>query len=99
MTRYILTSLLAMLLFVNAAAQDGEQKSSKKEIIKTGYNFGPLPVVAFDADRAFKWVRFSISMTLAMARCIPTLASSGISRLRSSLRARSSIPYRTIIDS
>lgn len=54
MTRYILTSLLAMLLFVNAAAQDGEQKSSKKEIIKTGYNFGPLPVVAFDADKGFQ---------------------------------------------
>ena len=25
------------------------------EIIKTGLNFGPLPVVAFDADRGFQY--------------------------------------------
>ena len=27
---------------------------AKKEIIKTGYNFGPLPAVAFDADKGFQ---------------------------------------------
>lgn len=27
----------------------------KKDIIKTGYNFGPLPVVAFDADKGFQY--------------------------------------------
>jgi len=27
--------------------------NEKGEIIKTGTNFGPLPVVAFDADRGF----------------------------------------------
>ena len=26
----------------------------KKEIVKTGYNFGPLPAVAFDADKGFQ---------------------------------------------
>ena len=29
--------------------------AQKKEIIKTGYNFGPLPVVAFDADKGFQY--------------------------------------------
>lgn len=29
--------------------------NEKGEIIKTGYNFGPLPVVAFDADRGFQF--------------------------------------------
>ena len=27
--------------------------NSKKEIVKKGFNFGPLPVVAFDADKGF----------------------------------------------
>ena len=29
--------------------------NEKGEIIKTGLNFGPLPVVAFDADRGFQY--------------------------------------------
>ena len=36
---------------------DSKQDSttpSKKEIVKTGYNFGPLPAVAFDADKGFQ---------------------------------------------
>ena len=28
--------------------------NSKKEIVKKGFNFGPLPVVAFDADKGFQ---------------------------------------------
>lgn len=28
--------------------------SAKQEIVKTGYNFGPLPAVAFDADKGFQ---------------------------------------------
>ena len=46
-------------------ASDKEVKETKKkkevtynekgEIIKTGTNFGPLPVVAFDADRGFQF--------------------------------------------
>lgn len=31
------------------------EKTKKAEIIKTGLNFGPLPVVAFDADRGFQY--------------------------------------------
>ena len=30
------------------------EASKKKEIVKTGYNFGPLPAVAFDADKGFQ---------------------------------------------
>ena len=56
---------IALLLFVgNVWASEGgvlggdaNQDSatpSKKEIVKTGYNFGPLPAVAFDADKGFQ---------------------------------------------
>ncbi|MBQ7811648.1 MAG: BamA/TamA family outer membrane protein [Bacteroidales bacterium] len=45
-----------------AAAEQKESKKKKEvkynekgEIIKTGTNFGPLPVVAFDADRGFQF--------------------------------------------
>ena len=31
-----------------------EQVEEKEEITKTGYNFGPLPAVAFDADKGFQ---------------------------------------------
>ena len=47
--RYIALLLIsALFLNLNAHAQKGE------EIIKTGYNFGPLPAVAFDADKGFQ---------------------------------------------
>lgn len=37
-------------------AQDNESISlSEKEIIKTGWNFGPLPVVGFDSDLGFQY--------------------------------------------
>ena len=48
--RYIFTFLLSILMAVSALAQE----SSKQEIVKTGYNFGPLPAVAFDADKGFQ---------------------------------------------
>ena len=42
----------AAILSVSALfAQDATQK---QEIIKKGYNFGPLPAVAFDADKGFQ---------------------------------------------
>ena len=47
----IITLLLSSLTFSALAQSTGE---SKKEIIKTGYNFGPLPAVAFDADKGFQ---------------------------------------------
>ena len=47
--RHIALLILSALFFcLNAQAQKGE------EIIKTGYNFGPLPAVAFDADKGFQ---------------------------------------------
>ncbi len=53
--RYILLSLFAVF-FANGFAQETEvvSESSKKEIVKTGYNLGPLPAVAFDADKGFQ---------------------------------------------
>ena len=47
--RISITLLLVTLFTVSLFAQ-GE----KKEITKTGYNFGPLPAVAFDADKGFQ---------------------------------------------
>ena len=48
-----------MLLFTafGATAKEKEvqsEKAEKSEIVKTGYNFGPLPAVAFDADKGFQ---------------------------------------------
>ena len=38
----------SMLLCLNAAAQE-------TDIVKTGYNFGPLPAIAYDADKGFQY--------------------------------------------
>ena len=48
MKRHLLI-LFALFLSVSAFSQD------KKEIIKKGWNFGPLPVVGFDADLGFQY--------------------------------------------
>ena len=69
MKKTIITAFTAMLLcipsFSTETTSSDEAKESKKkkevtynekgEIIKTGLNFGPLPVVAFDADRGFQY--------------------------------------------
>ncbi len=60
MKRFIITALAAMMVCSTAfAANDKEKKEVKYnengEIIKTGINLGPLPVVAFDADRGFQF--------------------------------------------
>lgn len=59
--RYIATLVLAICTFLNLFADSGdtlrvkeETHRGKKEIIKKGYNFGPLPAVAFDADKGFQ---------------------------------------------
>ena len=52
--RIFATALLAVLCCNVALAQTDNTESSNKEIIKTGYNFGPLPAVAFDADKGFQ---------------------------------------------
>ena len=53
----IIFSLLSILLLCNIAEaqKKGVTYNEKGEIIKTGLNFGPLPVVAFDADRGFQF--------------------------------------------
>ena len=54
-------SLLAVsMCFVAANAQKDVVVSdtvptTKKEIVKTGFNFGPLPAIAFDADKGFQY--------------------------------------------
>ena len=70
MKRTFITALAAMMLcipsFAETAESSADEKETKKEkknvqynengeIIKTGLNFGPLPVVAFDADRGFQY--------------------------------------------
>ena len=59
--RNLVALLFAALLATNLCAQDAdtqtqvqEEKTSKKDIVKTGLNFGPLPAVAFDADKGFQ---------------------------------------------
>ncbi|MBR0336120.1 MAG: BamA/TamA family outer membrane protein, partial [Alistipes sp.] len=52
-------TLLALLLSFTLSTAQAKQKQTtqseaKQEIIKTGYNFGPLPAVAFDADKGFQ---------------------------------------------
>ena len=43
------------LLFIFALLLSVSAFSQKKEIIKKGWNFGPLPVVGFDADLGFQY--------------------------------------------
>ena len=55
--------MLCIPSFAETTSAEKEVKKEKKnvqynengEIIKTGLNFGPLPVVAFDADRGFQY--------------------------------------------
>ena len=57
--RNIFALLCASLMAVSAFAQQSDDNvvadnTESKEIIKTGLNYGPLPVVAFDADKGFQ---------------------------------------------
>ena len=47
------TVLAAGSLFAQEA-QHTQEVAQKQEIVKTGYNYGPLPAVAFDADKGFQ---------------------------------------------
>jgi hypothetical protein len=52
----LLSAGLAMLIYTGLFAQDADTTSSKKqEKIKTGFNFGGVPVVAYDSDIGFKY--------------------------------------------
>ena len=69
MKRILITAVAAMAFCIPTFAETADNtdenapKKAKKEvkynengeIIKTGLNFGPLPVVAFDADRGFQY--------------------------------------------
>ena len=57
-----------------------KEPASKKEIVKTGYNFGPLPAIAFDADKGFQ---LGALLILEMVLPIPILVSNGILKLLS----------------
>ena len=57
MKKYIVAIMLGLFALTNIQAQENgveQDSASEKEIIKTGYNFGPLPAVAFDADKGFQ---------------------------------------------
>ena len=58
MKKFTLLALLLSFTLSTAQAKQKEEQAdksqSKKEIVKTGYNFGPLPAVAFDADKGFQ---------------------------------------------
>ena len=43
-------SALALMLLLSQAAQ-----AQKSENVKTGINLGPLPAIAFDADKGFQY--------------------------------------------
>lgn len=65
----LLTVLLLIMTVVSASAQQDQKSSkkskksaktevsdttSKKDIVKKGFNYGPLPAIAFDADKGFQ---------------------------------------------
>lgn len=50
-----LTLIALSLVLLPGCALAAKQKNEKGEIIKTGWNFGPLPVVGFDSDLGFQY--------------------------------------------
>ena len=57
MKKHTLTFLSLLLLSTTLFAQKdtiATTETQKKEIVKKGFNLGPLPVVAFDADKGFQ---------------------------------------------
>ena len=58
MKKIFITLLAAAVLCTPAMAEKGKKNvtyNENGEIIKTGINLGPLPVVAYDADRGFQF--------------------------------------------
>ena len=52
----LLSFTLSLLLSLSLFAQDADSTSSKKEEkVKTGFNLGGVPVVAYDSDIGFKY--------------------------------------------
>lgn len=55
MKKFVLVMLaMSIALIVSAQETNTEKVEKSKEITKAGYNFGPLPAVAFDADKGFQ---------------------------------------------
>ncbi len=50
--RFVFTIITLVLTVFSVYAQ--QEQEEKKEIVKKGINLGPLPVVAFDADKGFQ---------------------------------------------
>ena len=50
----IVLALLGVAIFTLQSAVAQEKEHGSQEIVKTGYNFGPLPAIAFDADKGFQ---------------------------------------------
>ena len=56
MKRIFIAAIAALVLCTTSIAKTKNVTYNENgEIIKTGLNFGPLPVVAFDADRGFQY--------------------------------------------
>ena len=61
MKRYIFALLCTLMASMTLSAQDDVNAvaetpdNGKNEIIKKGFNFGPLPVIAFDADKGLQF--------------------------------------------
>ena len=56
MKRIFIAAIAALVLCTTSFAKTKNVTYNENgEIIKTGLNFGPLPVVAFDADRGFQY--------------------------------------------
>ena len=48
------TRILSIMLLVSLVCTSVAMAQENKEIVKKGYSFGPLPAVAFDADKGFQ---------------------------------------------
>lgn len=55
MKKLVLTLLILLLAFGAAAQKKEKLYNEKGEIIKTGWNFGPLPVVGYNSDFGFQY--------------------------------------------
>ena len=51
----IITAAMVCCTIADAKGEKNVSYNENGEIIKTGINLGPLPVVAFDADRGFQY--------------------------------------------
>ena len=51
----IIFILASLFVFAGIAGAKDDQYNANGDLIKTGWNLGPLPVVAFDADRGFQY--------------------------------------------